>query len=98
MSGEICFGAGFGQTAVTAGSPTRAINGLTVARLMSFYALATNTVTVYVGDLNVNTSTGFALEAGKYPVVVDTNNSKDTWYCIASTKGATLTYITNSMA
>ena len=97
MSNEI-FAAAFGQTAVTAGSPTRAINGLCVSRLMTFYAPASNAVTVYIGDLNVKTSTGFALEAGKYPVVVDTNNRNDVWYAISTGNGATLTYISTDMA
>ena len=98
MSGEMCFGAAYGQTIVPAINPTRAINGLTVSRLVSFYAPAANSVPVYIGDLHVTTSSGYMLEAGKYPVVLDTNNSKDTWYCVATTPGATLTYIAADMS
>lgn len=91
------FGVAFGSTAVTTGQPTRAINGLTVSRLMTFYAPAGNAVPVWVGNLNVTAGTGFMLEAGKYPIVVDTNNKNDIWYAIATAPGATLTYISSDM-
>lgn len=97
MSGEQ-YGIAYGQTMATVGSPTRAINGLTVSRLMTFYAPSTNAIPVFVGNLNVTTGSGFELEAGKFPVVVDTNNRNDIWYIIATAPGATLTYISTDMA
>ena len=95
MSQE-CFGVGYGQTAVTT-SPTKAINGLTVSRLMTVYAPSTNAVSVYIGNLQVTTGTGYVLEAGKNPTTIDTNNRNDVWYVVASSNGATLTYVSTEI-
>ena len=95
------FGLCYGLT-MAGQSPTKVISGLTVSRLVSLYAPSTNLGSIFVGDKNVTLSTGslpgFQLEAGKFPVVVDTNNRNDNWFCIASAPGSTITYITRDMA
>ena len=97
MSGEQ-FGVAYGQTMATVGSPTRVINGLTVSRLMTIYAPSTNPIPVFVGNNLVTTGSGFELEAGKFPVTIDTNNRNDIWYVIATANGACVTYISTDMA
>ena len=89
------FGAAYGRVVAT-GSVQPLINGLTVSNLVNVYPAKTNTQTVFLGDINVTTSTGYALEPGAQAITVDTGGSANRWYVTTNGVTATVYYASRS--
>jgi hypothetical protein len=78
-----------GQQAVT--GTAAALANHTVTQSLTVEALSTNTISVFVGATGVTTSTGIELPAGA-AVTLPVSNS-NVVFVVASTTGATVTYI-----
>lgn len=72
----------YGQKAYTSGAAVSLATTQTIKNGLIIQALSTNTVSVYVGDSSVTTSTGFELQAGQATSIAITDPS--TVYIIAS--------------
>lgn len=79
-----------GQLAVTASA--QPLNGSHVAAsYVVVKSLKASSVTVYIGSADVTDADGYALDPGDFVVVPA--NAVDLLYAIASTTGATLTWL-----
>ena len=79
------FGAAHGQVIATTNAQPL-INGLTVSQLVTVTNSTKSIANAYIFGPNFGPSTGYTLEPGQ-SVVVDTNNSVNTWN--VSTDGST---------